>query len=91
MGKGAKWEPSTSMFFFWVFPVKVPLPIEKVPLLIGNLHYPAEAFLIEQMPYESLSFCVKIARTLPHHFPRFAKDCDTLGTTPFVTSHVGEE
>ena len=36
--------------FFWVFPVKVPLPIEKVPLLIGNLHYPAEAFLIEQMP-----------------------------------------
>lgn len=38
------------MFFFWVFPVKVPLPIEKVPLLIGNLHYPAEAFLIEQMP-----------------------------------------
>jgi hypothetical protein len=50
LGKGAKWEPSTSMFFFWVFPVKVPLPIEKVPLLIGNLHYPAEAFLIEQMP-----------------------------------------
>jgi hypothetical protein len=34
------------LFFVWVFSGKGPLPIEKVPLLIGNLHYPAEAFLI---------------------------------------------